>query len=65
MDGPLPCRWREDMIGFSTDKEMLRKGLILYAILLLIDFTNLAKSDNYYDNNYEYPDYEYPDAGML
>jgi hypothetical protein len=60
----LPCRWREDSFGFSTDKEMLRKGLILYAILLLIDFTNLAKSDNDYDSNYEYPDYEYPDAGM-
>ena len=47
---------------------MLRKGLILYAILLLIDFTNFAKSDNdedYNYENYEYPDYEYPDAGML
>ena len=44
---------------------MFRKGLILYAVLLLIDFKNLAKSEDYDYDSYEYPDYEYPeDAGM-
>ena len=44
---------------------MLRKGLILYAVLSLIDFKNLAKSEDYDYDSYEYPDYEYPgDAGM-
>ena len=40
--------------------------LKLVAILLLINFTNLAKADNYEDkvynyDSYQYPDYEYPD----
>lgn len=44
---------------------MFRKGLILYAVLLLIDFKNLAKSEDYDYDSYEYPDYEYPEyAGM-
>ena len=39
---------------------------ILVAILLLIDFTNFAKADNYGDKDYtydryQYPDYQYPD----
>ena len=44
---------------------MFRKGLILYAILLLIDFTNSEDDEDYNYDNYEYPDYEYPAAGML
>ena len=34
---------------------------MLVAILLLIDFTNLAKADNYVDNDYNYDRYQYPD----
>jgi len=49
----------------STDRKMFRKGLILYAILLLIDFTNSEDDEDYNYDNYEYPDYEYPDAGNV
>ena len=34
---------------------------ILVAILLIIDFTNLAKADNYGDKDYNYDRYQYPD----
>ena len=35
---------------------------MLVAILLLIDFKNLAKADNYADNDYNYDRYQYPDS---
>ena len=34
---------------------------ISIAILLLIDFTNFAKADNYGDKEYNYDRYQYPD----
>ena len=43
------------------------KVLIFTLVLLLIDFTNLAKAENYKEtvynyDSYEYPGYEYPDS---
>ena len=34
---------------------------MLVAILLLIDFTNFAKAENYPDKDYNYDRYQYPD----
>ena len=34
---------------------------MLVAILLLIDFTNFAKADNFEDKDYNYDRYQYPD----
>ena len=43
------------------------KVLIFTLFLFLIDFTNLAKAENYKErvynyDSYEYPGYEYPDS---
>ena len=37
-------------------------GFIPVAILLVIDFANFAKADNYADNDYNYDRYQYPDS---
>ena len=38
---------------------------MLVAILLLIEFTNLAKADNQADKNYNYDSYQYPDYNRV
>ena len=46
------------------------KVLIFTLVLLLVDFTNLAKAQKFADkvynyDSYEYPGYEYPDSRSM